>query len=195
MAQEEGHARHTSEVPDPIRAGLHAAGPTIIAARLQSERHVVADEEDSLAEPPVQGVQLGIVGWIGSHVEAGIPAQHVRAPRADDHARAAERDGRLSYAAALRERLRYVCVDFETEVLAEEVADPSTATKLVVELEAAVIPCVAAECADLDLAAVLRAERRNPARQHQPDKREHAHGRTPWGIGGRAAPKIGASTR
>src|SRR5256885_10582214 len=94
MAQEERHARNTSEVPDPITAGPHAAGPAIIASRLQAECYMVADEEDSLAEPPVQGVQIGMVGWIGSHVEAGITAQHVRAPPADHQARAAGRSGR-----------------------------------------------------------------------------------------------------
>src|SRR5439155_14784988 len=175
--------RNHSDVPDPITPGTHAAGPAIIDSRLQAECYMVADEEDSLAEPPVQGVQIGMVGWIGSHVESGIPAQHVRAARAKDQARAAERGGRLSHPAELRKRLRYVGVDLEAEVVAEEVADPSTATELVVELEAAVVPCVAAEYAHLDLAGVLRGERRSPARQQQPDKREHPHGRTPCGIG------------
>src|SRR2546429_1240645 len=104
MAQEERHARNTSEVPDPIRAGPHAAGPAIIASRLQAECHVVADEEDSLAEPPVQGVQLGIVRWIGSHVEAGKTPPHVRAPPAGDPARASHPDGRPSPPPWLRER-------------------------------------------------------------------------------------------
>jgi hypothetical protein len=54
--------------------------------------------------------------------------------------------------------LRYVSVDLETEVVAEKVADPTTGTELVVELETAVIPCVAGEPADLDLAATLRVE-------------------------------------
>src|SRR5207248_10725380 len=130
-----------------------------------------------------------MVGWIGSHVEPGIPAQHVRAPRADDQARAAEHGGRLPHAAELRERLRYVCVNLETQVVAEKVTETSTATELVVELETAVIPRVAAEYADLELAGVLRAERRSAARQQQPDKREHAHGTTPCGIGDGRHPK------
>src|SRR5256885_14620527 len=94
MAQEERHARNTSEVPDPITAGPHAAGPAIIASRLQAECYMVADEEDSLAEPPVQGVQIGMVGWIGSHVEAGITAPHGSAPPGDGQAPAAGRGGR-----------------------------------------------------------------------------------------------------
>src|SRR5256885_17151033 len=81
MAQEERHARNTSEVPDPITAGPHAAGPAIIASRLQAECYMVADEEDSLAEPPVQGVQIGMVGWIGPHVEAGRTARPPPPPR------------------------------------------------------------------------------------------------------------------
>src|SRR5207237_10094198 len=103
--------------------GRHAPVAAIIASRLQAGWQVVAGEEDSLAEPPVQGVQLGIVGWIGSHVEAGIPAQHVRAPRADDQARAADRDGRLSHAAELRERPRPVCLALEADGGAAEAAD------------------------------------------------------------------------
>src|SRR5207248_10476648 len=105
-------------------------------------------------------------------------AHHYRAPRTDHQARAPDHDVGLPYAAELRERLRYVPVDLETEVVAEEVPGATTGTELVVELETAVIPRVAAVPADLDLAATLRVEGPDRASQ-QPEDSEHPHRRTP----------------
>src|SRR5207248_4964727 len=105
-------------------------------------------------------------------------AKRISAARANHQARAPEYDVGLPYAADLRERLRYVSVDLETEVVAEKVTEPTTGTELVVELETAVIPRVAGEPADLDLAATLRVEGPDRASQ-QPEDSEHPHRRTP----------------
>src|SRR5437870_6734923 len=88
-------------------------------------------------------------------------------------------------------------------MIAEEEAEATTATELVVELETAVIPRVASERAHLYLAAMLRGEGPDPASQ-QPEDSEHPHRRTPWVrtpcimrtpciIGNRPPPKIGGS--
>src|SRR5437762_3447291 len=108
-------------MPDPLMAGQAAPRAAVIGTRLHTECHAVAAEDDPLAEAAVYRVQVGRVGWIGSHMEAGIAAQHVRAARANHQARAPEHDVGLPYAAELRERLRYDSVDLETEVVAEEV--------------------------------------------------------------------------
>src|SRR2546426_5133698 len=132
---------------------------------------------------------------MGPQVEPGIAAKRVSAARADDQARAPEHDGGLPHATDLRKRLRYVSVDLETEMIAEEEAEATTATELVFELETAVIPRVASERAHLYLAAMLRGEGPDPASQQQPNASEHPHRRTPLGHGNGRPPKIGVSLR
>src|SRR5438445_6373353 len=112
-------------------------------------------------------------------MEPGIAGKHVSAARANHQTSAPEHDVGLPHAAHLRERLRYVAVDLETEMVAEKEAKATTGTELVVELETAVIPRVASEPADLDLAGMLGAEGPDVAGEQQPNDREHPHRRTP----------------
>src|SRR5438067_11217400 len=145
-------------MPDPLMAGQAAPRAAVIGSRLHTECHAVAGEGDPFAEAAVYRVQVGRVGWIGSHMEAGIAAQHVRAAGANHQARAPDHDVGLPYAAELRERLRYVSVDLEPQVLAEEAPDATTGTELVGELDRALQPRVAAVLADVVRPATLRAE-------------------------------------
>src|SRR3989442_6878721 len=116
-------------------AGQAAPGAAVIGSRLHTECHAVSSEEDPLAEPAMYRVQVGRVGWIGSHMEAGIAAKHVSAARANHQARAPEQDVGLPYAADLRERLRYVSVDLQTAIVASEEAQAGARTGTGVEHE------------------------------------------------------------
>src|SRR5207249_11262588 len=95
--------------------------------------HPVAAAEP-LAQPAVHGDLVGRGQWLGSHVEPGVAAQGVDAalPAAgvDDETRAPER-GRGPHAAEPRDWLRYVGVNLDTEMIAEEVADSTAGTELV----------------------------------------------------------------
>ena len=64
-------------------------------------------------------------------------------------------------------------------MIAEKVAEPRSGTELVGELEVFVIPRVAAESAELDLAAMLRPEGWRRAGQQHCDDREGPHRRAP----------------
>src|SRR5205814_4214171 len=128
------------------------AGAAVVASGFQPHCRMVAGEEQPLAEPGVDGVEVGAVGCVRPHVEARIAAQDVEAARAQDQARARERRCGRSHAAERRARLGYVPVYLEAEVVTQEKAEPGTRTQLVVELETAIVPRVGAEPADLDLA-------------------------------------------
>src|SRR5207244_11106596 len=78
-------------------------------------------------------------------------------------------------------RLRQWPVYLEAERVAEEKPARPAGTELFVEREATVVPRVATDPADLDVAAMLRTEGRSPAGQQHRNNSERPHRRPPWG--------------
>src|SRR2546430_2113240 len=103
--------------PSSNRWADPGAGPAVVGSGFQPHCRMIAGEEQPLAEPGVDGVQVGGVGCVRPHVEARIAAQDVEAARAQDQARARERRCGRSHAAERRARLGYVPVYLEAEVV------------------------------------------------------------------------------
>src|SRR5439155_24339863 len=94
-----------------------SAGAAVVGSGFQPHCRMVAGEEQPLAEPGVDGVQVGGVGCVRPHVEARIAAQEAEAARAQDRARPRARRCGRSHAAERRARLGYVPVYLEAEVV------------------------------------------------------------------------------
>src|SRR5437016_12184309 len=101
------------------------AGAAVVGPGFQPHCRMVAAEEQPLAEPGVDGGQVGGGGCVRPHVEARIAAQDVEAARAQDQARAPERRCGRSHAAERRAWLGYVPVYIDAAALAEEAAQPA----------------------------------------------------------------------
>src|SRR5256712_12000425 len=142
--------------PEPSRA---ARAGTVIGARLEPQRDVVA-EEDPVADPPLERVQVRGHRSRRPEVQPGVAAQEVQhvapGPRVDDEA-GAPNHGRRRVPGRLVGRRGDVGVDLEPDVVAQEVPDPTAEPEAlprverIIEPERAVVPGPPRETPELEL--------------------------------------------